>query len=99
MKAVVANFNQEKARAFSVIVQLYRLIVYTTNFEMCCQLGLEAGWRGWRLSMCVANVRPVGGILISSLNLVMSMTNVTPPSHCLALCRDSAPALYQFNIL
>ena len=31
MKAVVANFNQEKAlvEAFSVIVQLCRLIVYT----------------------------------------------------------------------
>ena len=33
MKAVVAAFNQEKALvgAFSVIVQLHRLIVYSTN--------------------------------------------------------------------
>ena len=33
MKAVVAAFNQEKALvgAFSVIVQLHRLIVYGTN--------------------------------------------------------------------
>ena len=35
MKAVVAAFNQEKALvgAFSVIVQLHRLIVYSTNLE------------------------------------------------------------------
>ena len=33
MKAVVATFNQEKALvgAFSVIVQLHRLIIYSTN--------------------------------------------------------------------
>ena len=33
MKAVVAAFNQEKALvgSFSVIVQLHRLIVYSTN--------------------------------------------------------------------
>ena len=33
MIAVVAHFNQEKAlvAAFSVIVQLYQLIVYSTN--------------------------------------------------------------------
>ena len=35
MKAVVAAFNQEKALvgAFSVIVQLHRLIVYSTNWK------------------------------------------------------------------
>ena len=36
MKAVVAAFNQEKALvgAFSVIVQFYRLIVFTTTAEL-----------------------------------------------------------------
>ena len=50
MKAVVAAFNQEKALlvgAFSVIVQLHRLIVYSTNTNhaascpvqtICCPL-------------------------------------------------------------
>ena len=35
MKAVVAAFNQEKALvgAFSVIVQLHRLIVYSTTYK------------------------------------------------------------------
>ena len=37
MKAVVAAFNQEKALvgAFSVIVQLHRLIVYTALVKSC----------------------------------------------------------------
>ena len=37
MKAVVAAFNQEKALvgAFSVIVQLHRLIVYSTRNVKC----------------------------------------------------------------
>ena len=35
MKALVGAFNQEKALvgAFSVIIQLHRLIVYSTNSE------------------------------------------------------------------
>ena len=35
MKALAGTFNQEKALvgAFSVIVQLHRLIVYSTNEE------------------------------------------------------------------
>ena len=35
MKAVVAAFNQEKALvgAFSMIVQLHQLIVYSTNYH------------------------------------------------------------------
>ena len=39
MKAEVAAFNQEKALvgAFSVIVQLHRLIVYTALTVLCCQ--------------------------------------------------------------
>ena len=38
VKAVVAAFNQEKALvgAFSVIVQLHRLIVYSTSYRCCC---------------------------------------------------------------
>ena len=38
VKAVVAAFNQEKALvgAFSVIVQLHRLIVCSTNQDRCC---------------------------------------------------------------
>ena len=42
MKAVVANFNQEKAlvEAFSVIVQLRHLIVNSTNPELVIRLGL-----------------------------------------------------------
>ena len=38
MKAVVAAFNQEKALvgAFSVIVQLHRLIVYSTILLLLC---------------------------------------------------------------
>ena len=37
---VVAAFNQEKAlvEAFSVIVQLHRLIVYSTNDDSCSSL-------------------------------------------------------------
>ena len=48
VKAVVAAFNQEKVLvgAFSVIVQLYRLIVYSTNGEA----GLD--WRlQWTLNL------------------------------------------------
>ena len=42
MKAVVANFNQEKAlvEASSVIVQLRHLIVNSTNPELVIRLGL-----------------------------------------------------------
>ena len=38
MKAVVGAFNQEKAQvgAFSVIVQLHRLIVTSTSAELLC---------------------------------------------------------------
>ena len=44
MKAVVATFNQEKALvgAFSVIVQLHRLIVYSTSDNIppaCARVG------------------------------------------------------------
>ena len=36
MKVVVATFNQEKALegAFSVILQLHQLIVYSTNYNI-----------------------------------------------------------------
>ena len=42
MKAVLANFNQEKAlvEAFSVNVQLRHLIVNSTNPELVIRLGL-----------------------------------------------------------
>ena len=38
MKALVGAFNQEKALvgAFSVIVQLHRLIVYSSNVDRLC---------------------------------------------------------------
>ena len=40
MKAVVTAFNKEKVlvRAFSVIVQLHRLIVYSTSVVLCYAL-------------------------------------------------------------
>ena len=47
MKAVVATFNQEKAlvRASSVIIQLHRLIVYSTNQDQQHR-DVAAAWAG-----------------------------------------------------
>ena len=47
MKAVVAAFNQEKALvgAFSVIVQVYRLIVYTALVVMMMMMSVQVMMR------------------------------------------------------
>ena len=46
MKAVVVTFNQEKALvgAFSVIVQLHRLIVYSTNNNSSVAVVAVTSW-------------------------------------------------------
>ena len=45
MKALVGAFNQEKALvgAFSVIVQLHRLIVYSTSCDLWAQVRGQQG--------------------------------------------------------
>ena len=48
VKALVGTFNQEKTLvgAFSVIVQLHRLIVYSTGINIMC---VCSGWVGLHL--------------------------------------------------